>query len=151
MKIKEFILDVIISTELFEMAFNRKQAIDAIQYQSYEINLHLLKILMYGQVRDYEHWCSELNAWFFKIQRTRLKYNKQSMDFKTLYKILWEGYLESTQEVRDLITDIDNEYSKSYKLLNGDYLDIHKQIEDILYSVCYDISLSKFKDIRNYL
>jgi mRNA-degrading endonuclease HigB of HigAB toxin-antitoxin module len=151
MRIKEIILDAIIGTSLFEMAFNRKQAIDSIQNQSYEIDLHLLKILMYGTVRDYEHWCSELNNWFLKIQRTRLKHNKQPLDFKTLYKILWEGYLESPEEVKDLMSDVDRKYSESYKLINYDFVEVHKIIQSILYDVSYDISHNRFNDIRNYL
>jgi hypothetical protein len=151
MRIKEIVLDAIIGTRLFEMAFNRKQAIDVVQSRSYEIDLHLLKILMYERVRDYDHWCTEINSWLLRIQRTRLKHNKKSLDFSTLYKTIWEGYLETPNEVRDLMSDIDEKYSTSYKLINYDYFEIHKKIQDILYNVCNDISIEKFKDIRNYL
>jgi len=151
MRIKEIILDAIIGTHIFEMAFNRKQAIDAIQANSYEIDLHLLKILMYERVRDYDHWCTDINTWLSKIQRTRLKHNKKPLDFITLYKTIWEGYLESPGEVQDLMSDIDKKYSKSYKLINYDYFEVHKKIQSILYDICQDISLTKFKDIRDYL
>lgn len=151
MKIREILLDAIIGTKLFEMAFNRKQAIDSIQSLSYEIDLHLLKILMYERVRDYDHWCDELNGWFSKIQRTKMKHNKKPLEFNILYELLWEGYLESPEEVKDLMSDIDKKYSKSYKLINYDYLEIHKKIQSILYSICHDLSLSKFKDVRDYL
>jgi hypothetical protein len=151
MRIREIILDTIIGSRLFEMAFNRKQAIDTARSYSYEIDLHLLKILMYEQVRDYDHWCTEVDTLLNRVQRTKLKHNKKPLDFDTLYKILWEGYLESPDEVKDLMSDIDKEYSKSYKLINYDYLEIHKKIQNVLLSVCEDISSSTLKDIRDYL
>jgi hypothetical protein len=151
MRIREIVLDAIIGTRLFEMAFQRKRAIDVVQSLSYEINLHLLKILMYGRVRDYDKWCHEINTWLLRIQRTRLKGDNFPLNFEILYELLWEGYLESPDEVRDLISDIDREYSASYKLVDYDYFEIHKKIQDILYNVCKDISIEKFEDIRNYL
>ena len=151
MRIKEIILDAIIGTSLFEMAFQRKRAIDVVQSLSYEIDLHLLKILIYEQVRDYDKWCSEINTWLLRIQRTRLKSDNLPLNFEILYRLLWEGYLETPDEVRDLMSDIDREYSKSYKLINYDYFEVHKKLQSILYHACQDIALTKFKDIGDYL
>jgi hypothetical protein len=110
-----------------------------------------LKILVYGTVRDFEHWCDEINGYLRKIQSTKLKNTKKPLNVNTLFKILWEGYLETPDEIRDLISDIDREYSKSFELVNYDYYDVHKRIREILYDVCHDISISQFRDIRNYL
>jgi hypothetical protein len=151
MRIKEVILDAIISTRLFEMAFQRKHAIDIALSQSYQTDIHLLKVLMYERVRDYNHWCDEINSCLKKVQSTKLKTSKKPLDFDTLYEILWEGYLETPDEVRDLMSSIDSEYSKSYKLINYDYFEVHKKLQSILYHTCQDIALTKFKDIGDYL
>ena len=151
MKIKEFLLDVIIHSHLFEMAEHRKDLIHKVDSYAYQIDTHLLKILMYGKVADYSHWCSELNAWIKTIQAKKLKGSKKRLSEDDYMKQLWESLLESVEEIQSHMEDIDKEYSSIYKMMNYDPAVVHKQLYEILRDICYDISLGNFTDIRKYL
>jgi hypothetical protein len=106
---------------------------------------------MYGNVRDYEHWSSEINGWLKSIQRYKLKGSKERLSRDTLMKILWEGMFEYVEEIQEHMGEIDREYSKSYKIMEYQPALLHKQLREIMLNICDDLSQGKFLDIKNYL
>ena len=63
MKIFEIILDQVSNTALFEMAFDRKEAIKKFQNLDYQIQRHLIKITAFKDGLNYQHHCGEINGW----------------------------------------------------------------------------------------
>lgn len=150
MKITEIVLDWITSTKLFEMAFSRKDLINRVSAQDWQVDSHLLKVLMYGKVAAYNHWCQELNAALSGIQRLKLQGNKRLSSDK-YFELLWKGFLETPNEVQDHMSEIDREYSRSFKLINYNPNEVHKEALQIMQKVCDDLSLGKFVSIQDYL
>jgi hypothetical protein len=63
MKIREIILDTLIGTRLFEMAFQRKRVIEQLTNLQDQINLHALKIIAWSGAQEVPHWKRELTTW----------------------------------------------------------------------------------------
>jgi hypothetical protein len=150
MRITNIILDAIIHSSLFEMAEHRKDILLKIDSKAWLIDSHLLKILMYENVIDYDHWCSEITGWLKSVQRLKLKGSKKRLDRRDYFKLLWESLLESVDEVQSHMEEVARDYP-NYKIVNYDPAIIHKRLYDILSNVCYDIEHGIFTDIRSYL
>jgi hypothetical protein len=77
MKLRELILDALIGTHLFEMAFERKRVIQELSSLEYQINLHVLKIIVWPGAQDVTHSKTELTTWGNKLARMRLHMSKR--------------------------------------------------------------------------
>ena len=148
MKIKERLLDVIIHSRLFEMAYERDRGLKKLSNLQNQIDMHLLKILMYHENEAVSHWIGKANSWLHQVQNIILKKGKR---FSTgTYKLyLWEHLLETIPEVQRHMNKIYEKYQ-----LPPDQPDaqiIHKEAEQIMHNVCVSLSNDKFTDIRNYL
>jgi hypothetical protein len=150
MRIQDIILDVIIGTRLFEMAFKRKNAIDKVRaYQSTLIS-HLIKILIFEKSENRNHWCNEVNSYLDSIQDIKLKGTNQPLESSMLFELMFNEPIGHLSTVDKMIIRIQRQYqSDNPSELNG--YKIHKQIHDILYDISHDISLDRFNDIREYL
>ena len=91
MRIKEILLDRLIATELFEMAFDRQLEKNRVIDLSPQIFDHLLKLLVVsGETRTQNAriWEVELDAWFGQIDRIYLKSSKKKPTTTELYQWL---------------------------------------------------------------
>ena len=151
MRIREVILDWFMTTRLYEMSAHRDRAKREISSGNYELAKHLIKLIIYGKVRDYNHWCNEVNGWLRPINILRVKPNHKRLSYETLRYLLWEERLETIQEVQDYMELVEAEYRKSYRMIEVDPQQVHKIIMSAMSDVCRDLSLGKFTDIRNYI
>jgi hypothetical protein len=149
MRITEILLDYIGGTKLFEMAFERKIAINQARSLQNQISRHLIKVFMYQDSEYVNHWCNELNTWLSDIQDNIVKGTKRPLDSHTLMKIIFHEPMESVDEVQNLMNRVYKQY-KNIKITQPDAAIIHKNIYLIADSVCNDITNSKFEDIKNY-
>ena len=150
MNIKELAIDLLMKTHLFEQSFYKAEAINKISDLQFQIAEHIVKIFMYTESQFINHWYNELNSWFIKVQRCKIKVSKKPLSYEILRKILWEQPLESIEEVQSMMNEISYDYS-TIKIDEPDARIVHKHAEDTLSKVCMDISKNKFRDIRNYL
>ena len=149
MKISEIFLDTIASTKLFEMAFERKVAIQKARNLQNQISRHLIKIIMYSNSEYVNHWCNELNSWLIDISDTILKRTNRPLDSATLMKILFEEPMESVDEVQRKMNKIYNEYPE-VSIDEPDGRIVHSKLYSMLNNICDDIAVDKFYDIRKY-
>jgi len=150
MKIREIMITQLMKTKLFELAFNRAETIKKVSDLQFQIAEHIVKVFMYHESSKVDHWCSELNTWFRKIQRLKLRGTNQPLSYDVLIQVLWEEPLESVEEVQDHMNEMVYDYP-DLKIDQSDAVVIHKQVEDLLTSVCLAISRHKFQNIKDYL
>jgi hypothetical protein len=150
MSIKDIIVDTLMKTSLFEMAFSKSEAIKKTSDLQFEIARHMIKIYMYRNSIHVNHWCNELNSWFHRIQDHKLKGTKKPLAYKDLYHILFEQPLESVEEVQSHMNKIYSQYKDLY-IDQPDSRVIHSTILNVLHYICLEISRDKFMDIRDYL
>jgi hypothetical protein len=150
MRIIEILIDSLIKTSIFEMAFSKADAIRKTSELQFEIAEHLIKVFMYSESEYVNHWCNELNSWLKKIQKLKLKNSNKPLPYNVLRKILWEQPVESIEEVQSHMNHIYREY-KNLSISKPDARVIHSHIAIVLHDICTDISKDKFYDVRNYI
>jgi hypothetical protein len=150
MRLREVVLDYIAETKLFEMAFERKVAVNKSRHLQNQISRHLVKVYMYQDSEYVNHWCNELNTWLNDIQDNIVRGNNRPLDFDTLMKILLIEPMESVAEVQNLMNRVYREY-KDLKIDQPDAAVVHKNIHLIVPKICDTISNSRFQDIQTLL
>ena len=151
MKINDIIMDTIINSRIFEMAYQRKRAIDKISNFQEPIAIHLIKYFYYSASKETkQHWKKELDVWFKSIRRIKLKNNK-TLEGNQYYKLLFTEPLGERINVEDIIDDIN--YDENMKEMSGKMTisELHVKLEKLLHTISYDISNNKFKTINDYL
>ena len=100
MKIREIIIDWLIYTRLFEIAFERKHVIDQLSNSQYQININALKIIVWPNAQEVPDWKRELRAKGNALAGMWLLRGRRSppMGFDLAWKHL---YLEPFEYVED--------------------------------------------------
>ena len=125
MKIREVLLDTLIGTRLFEMAFERKLVIDRLMSLQDQINSHAIKIIVWPDAQEVPHWKHELTAWGDNLASMWLKGRpSRPMGFDLAWKILYIGPFEGL-EARAI-------QSRLYRLRRDYPYPIAKQPDQIL-------------------
>jgi hypothetical protein len=102
MKIREILLDSLIGTHLFEMAFARKAIIDRLRSFQDQINEHAIKIIAWPDAQEVPHWKQELTAWGNRLAQMTLRAGRGlrpmgfDLPWKHLYLEPFEGVEEKT-------------------------------------------------------
>ncbi len=142
------LLDLLIETRLFELAYKRKVAIDKVRDLSFNTSEELLKILMYKDSKNQSHWRGKFNGWFKDIKR----YSKNTLKEKDLINLLYEEPLGEIWQLEDLIKDIEQDYYKpSYHIDYNNIPQLHTQLKNIFTQISKDITQDKRININNYL
>lgn len=100
-ELRSFIFGTLNKTLLMEMAFARKDAIDELKDQSYEIGNHLLKIIVLDDPLDDDHWRTELYAFIMPcVRKSELK-TGGFLTYQDIMEHLWNepyGHLNQVYE-----------------------------------------------------
>lgn len=151
MKITDAVLDLLNDTLLFEMAYERKVAINKIRELQTEICVHLVKYFYFEYNRNSDHWLTEIDAWLSKINFIRLKPNGKKLSGDAYYNILFDEPLgHGVVAINDITTYLNRTYKDLSKSGLSDY-QILEKTEKALHSISYDIANSKFTTLKDYI
>jgi hypothetical protein len=91
MKIAD-ILDSVLESPLFEMAFQRKVIINRLRDLRFQINRHAIKIIAWPDAPEVPHWKHELTAWGNDLTAMTLRVGRGSrpMGFDLPWKHLYQ-------------------------------------------------------------
>lgn len=148
MKISDLFLDYIIKTELFEMAYNRKEIINKTNDLTYEIINHMIKIYYFFDKNDYNGHIRSINSWIDKIQRMTLDGKKRLKP-----EIYFECFIENTIGDGHLIETIykiliRNGYKPSNQEMS--FKEFYTFLSKGFKKVSEDVSKGKFISIEDY-
>ena len=142
------LLDILMETRIFELAYNRKTAMDKIRDISLNTSTELLKILMYKGSRNQNHWRGKFDGWMSGIKR----YSKGTLKERDLFHLLWVEPLGDLNQLEDLIGMVESDYySPSYHIDYNDLPSLHSQMKNIFASISSDIAINKRININNYI
>ena len=142
------LLDILMETRIFELAYNRKNAMDKVRDLSLNTSMELLKILMYQDSRNQPHWQGKFDGWMAGIKR----YSRNTLKERDLINLLWEEPLGNMDQLEDLISMVESDYYKpSHHINYNDLPSLHKQMKDIFTSISRDIVNNKHININNYI
>ena len=142
------LLDILMETRIFELAYNRKNAMDKVRDISLNTSMELLKILMYKDSRNQNHWRGKFDGWMAGIKR----YSKGTLKVHDLFNLLWVEPLGETEQLEDLISMVEADYyTPSYHIDYTDLPTLHNQMKDIFSDISRDIVNNKRITINNYI
>jgi hypothetical protein len=140
------LIDILNETKLFEMAFERKDAIRKLDNLSYEVSQHLLKLIVFNNSNNFDHWLGELNGWLNQIDDIRLKPNNKKLREEDYLKALKEFYLENEDQVTKMIQKLKNKY-KDEQVIYDEPSFVFNKTETILNWVCKSLSKDTFEPL----
>lgn len=151
MKIKSILEEWLFNLPIFEMAYERREALNQIENLNYQIDLHLVKILTVDISHETKsHWLTELNAWLRKINNIKIKGKRPKFVKDVYYKHLFIHLLGDLDSFRNILNDIriDN---PNYVFVDEPYEESYKKTEHVLNAICHDIANYKFNSIFDYI
>lgn len=153
MRLVEIISDWIAESSLFEMAHERKKALQQVRGLQFTLSEHLVKILHFNSPENLNHWISEVNGYLSLMDRIRVKGGKlKNLSPRDYQLILWEEPLGHGVESVSILTKkhLKRDYPNVPETELSDY-QIYEILHKIYSDLIYDIPNNKFEDIRSYL
>ena len=138
--IKMKVIDLLNQTPLFELAYQRRKALDKIDGLSYQISTHLLKVFLFPTSPNVKHWLGELNGWLIQLNDLRLKPSNNKPTYKDFIQNLKNPYLENSNQVEEMILSTIRYNQEETPKYDIDSEDVIKMIEKI----CLDLSSGNF-------
>lgn len=133
-----------------EMAYSRVAYIYKVSEHDRKIVEHLVKICCFDNPDDLNGHFRGLNSWIKPKQKYTLKQGKITFDF--LYELLWNGWLDSGDKIKEIALELKSKQYKKVKLYdNIDYDILYNEITKVMTKVVNDMLEHKFNDIRDYL
>ena len=146
MKVMDLV-DSVIESPLFEMAFQRKVIINRLRGFQFQINSHALKIIAYPDSQDVPHWRRELIAWGNDLAAMQLRGLRGvtpmgfAMAWNGLYREPFEGAEDHVLQMK--LGQIEREYERP---ISKNQRQILAELMAFLRSFCEAIGRSQFVD-----
>ena len=121
--LKGLLLDIIMDTELFEMAFSRRELSLKIQNQADPLFEHITNIMMFSEVSDWDQTIRDIFKYINKM-----KFNKQNKKTLTNEFLLDNLYTKPYDEIDWDLLKNSKEDSKNMKV---HYIPNDNDLEDI--------------------
>ena len=142
------LLDMLMETLIFELAYHRKNSMDKVRDISLNTSMELLKILMYKDSRNQNHWRGKFDGGMAGIKR----YSKGTLKVYDLFNLLWVEPLGEIDQLEDLISMVEADYyTPSYHIDYNDLPALHNQMKNIFADISRDIVNNKRITINNYI
>ncbi|MGI0075777.1 MAG: hypothetical protein ACREAU_00030 [Nitrosopumilaceae archaeon] len=159
MPFRQFIVNHLIGTKLFEMAFSQKEAIRDINVMGRPIIELFLKIEYLNSPNDFNHWLTNLDRHFRALQRIKLSATNTYPTPDQYYQWLLFGREEwdegSVSREFFALIGPHGRYNtlKLRKMFNPTeaWLDIQHLLNPKISNLFNDMSEGKFTAIHNYL
>lgn len=150
MRIKDLMADWLSDTELFEMAYQRKKAIEIITNYQRQIARHIIKYLYYDVSQETKkHWIAEIDGWLSIVDEIKLK-NKKRLSGDVYYKLLFDEPLGEITDIQGIVKNIDKIPGMGDFNKIGSLTELHIKCEKILHAISYDLANDKFSDFLHY-
>lgn len=136
---------------LFEMAFQRKNAINTLLHMDHAFGTHLLKVLLWSDQQPYQHWISELNGYCDKFDELWLKPNRKKLEGSAYYQYLFTHRLGGVVEVNGMLRGLYRKY-ENYPRYDGSINELVQRLDKIIHRLSYDFSNDTYTgNIEDYL
>jgi len=150
-EITNYLLDRVCNTTLFEMAHERKLALDVVRGVANQIVFHLIYLYLYPESPAKNHWKTEINVFLNKIDNLWLKpTGRKKLSGKDYYDKLFSEPLEGDIiQLKSRVNKIIRKEGEPSKTINLFLL--KESLEKIIHDISYDLSNDQFVTIEDYL
>lgn len=137
------LVDLLNKTILFEMAYERKHALNKLDNLSHPISTHILKLIIFNNSPNFNHWLGELNSWLNQVDDIRLKPTNKKLNRQDYLKYLKGLYLENEDQVQKNIQKLKRLYPNE-QVITDDSDKVMNEINNLMNKICTELSADEF-------
>lgn len=141
------LMDLLMRTKIFEMAYNRQKILDDCHNLTKQILLHLVKLKCFYNKEDSRGHIRSIDGWLYDIQDMTLD-GKKRLKPKDYFKAL---FLEPIDSGEDLENRFKRLIKQGYKASHTpDFETLYLEAKTAFQSISNDIANNNFTTIEDY-
>lgn len=151
--LREVFENVIMKTKLFEMAHDRQKALDILRSLQGTIANHFIKVMLFPDHQDCEHWEFELETYFnSEIDRLRLKPKNKKLKYSDYFDVLFDEPLGHPNAVKQSVTSLyKGKIKRIPSIPDVDYEEVRLKLKAMYEELCDDLSIDNYDGIEKYI
>lgn len=149
MKFSDFILDKIIETDLFNLAFRRKRVLDKCSELSWEICKNIIELCCFEK-SDTKEILESINDCLYEIENLKINL-RIKLDYRYYYDEIWFKRIDDYRQLKDIAEHIKKREYKEINLKYIDYYDLYSKLCELMKEVSRDIENYDLNNFDYYL
>lgn len=149
MKFSDFILDKIIETDLFNLAFRRKRVLDKCSELSWEICKNIIELCCFEK-SDTKEILESINDCLYEIENLKINL-RIKLDYRYYYDEIWFKRIDDYRQLKDIAEHIKKREYKEINLKYIDYYDLYSKLCELMKEVSRDIETDDLNNFDYYL
>lgn len=149
MKFSDFILDKIIETDLFNLAFRRKRVLDKCSELSWEICKNIIELCCFEK-SDTKEILESINDCLYEIENLKINL-RIKLDYRYYYDEIWFKRIDDYRQLKDIAEHIKKREYKEINLKYIDYNDLYDNLCKLMKEVSRDIETDDLNNFDYYL
>ena len=147
---KEFLAKQLTKTTLFEMAYSRQKAMDEVSALRDTILNHILKVVLFSEHQDAEHWKVELDVYISLVDEIVTKPKNRKLKYEDYFELLFGGPFGHPEGIERRVKNL-YKTKRISSLPNVNYDNLQERIEHLYEELCDDLAIGMCKDVDDYL
>lgn len=149
MKFSDFILDKIIETDLFNLAFRRKRILNKCSELSWEICKNIIELCCFEK-SDTKEILESINDCLYAIDILKMDL-RIKLDYRYYYDEIWFKRMDDYTHPKDFAEHIKKREYKEINLKYMNYNDLYDNLCKLMVEVSRDIANDDLKNFDYYL
>lgn len=149
MKFSDFILDKIIETDLFNLAFRRKRILNKCSDLGWEICKNIIELCCFEK-SDTKEILESINDCLYEIENLKINL-RIKLDSKYYYDEIWFKRIDDYTQLKDIAEHLKKREYKEINLKYIDYYDLYNNLCNLMLEVSRDIENYDLKNFDYYL
>lgn len=142
--------DILFNTQLFELAYKRKEILDKCFDLSPQICRHIVKLCCFINPIDVKGHLKSLNVWLGDIEDLKLKSNSR-LDYKSYYDEIWNKFIDSKEDLERIFNKLKSREYSDLPTRNIDFKELYLKLCKLMLEVSQDIEKYDLKKFDYYL
>lgn len=150
--LRDYLEDRLFETKLFEMAYDRRKALDILSSYNNQIALHFIKVSLFPDHKDCEHWKEELWNWLtHQIDAIRLKPKGRKLKYSDYYEYLFDQPLGHEGAVEQKVKSMQKGKRLPDDLPDMNFEEVRLKLNIMYEELCDDLSIDNYDGIDKYI
>lgn len=142
--------DLLINSNLFELAYKRKEILNKCFDLSPQICKHIIKLCCFINPIDVNGYLKSLNVWLGDIEDLKLKSNSR-FDYKSYYDEIWNKFIDSKEDLERIFNKLKLREYKNLPIRKVNFNELYDKLCKLMNEVSKDIELYNLKNFDYYL
>lgn len=142
--------DLLINSNLFELAYKRKEILNKCFDLSPQICKHIIKLCCFINPIDVNGHLKSLNVWLGDVEDLKLKSNSR-LDYKSYYDEIWNKFIDSKEDLERIFNKLKSREYKNLPIRKVNFNELYDKLCKLMLEVSKDIELYDLKNFDYYL